>query len=174
MNAALSLTTLDLSKRPNMADANDTEKPCALCGISYKKSKTMSRRYWIDTSRYCSLRCAKLGKPAWNKGRRDLKPSWNSGRASPETSGPNNPAWKGTDAKYFRNLALKRDDYTCRICGLREPDIMQVDHIKPESQSPELARSITNLQTLCPNCHARKTIAELRSGISHRSRVNRL
>jgi 5-methylcytosine-specific restriction endonuclease McrA len=65
---------------------------------------------------------------------------------------------------------MKRDDFTCQICGLREPEIMQADHVKPESLFPELAREVANMVTLCPNCHARKTVAELKAGISHAGR----
>lgn len=54
----------------------------------------------------------------------------------------------------------KRDNYTCKVCGLRDEEIMAVDHIKPKSIYPELAREIKNLQTLCPNCHVRKTNKE--------------
>ena len=46
------------------------------------------------------------------------------------------------------------------MCGMTEPEIMQVDHIKPKSLFPELKAELTNLMTLCPNCHARKTIKE--------------
>ena len=61
---------------------------------------------------------------------------------------------------YWKKQALKRDDYNCKKCWLREPEIMVVDHIKPKSIFPELSIDINNLQTLCPNCHARKTIKE--------------
>jgi 5-methylcytosine-specific restriction endonuclease McrA len=32
-----------------------------------------------------------------------------------------------------RTECFERDDYTCQICGLRDQEIMQVDHIKPKS-----------------------------------------
>lgn len=60
--------------------------------------------------------------------------------------------------KFLRREALKRDDHTCQICGLREPQIMEVDHIKPRSRFPELVNELGNLVTLCPNCHKRKTV----------------
>lgn len=49
-----------------------------------------------------------------------------------------------------------------QLCGLGEPAIMEVDHIKPKSQFPELAKDIENLVTLCPNDHHRKTNKEAR------------
>jgi len=71
-----------------------------------------------------------------------------------------NPAWKGGTDKWFKKRVLKRDNHTCQICGLKDDEIMVMDHIKPKSIYPELRHEITNLQTLCPNCHARKTNAE--------------
>ncbi len=43
---------------------------------------------------------------------------------------------------------------------MREPEIMTADHILPKSMYPELKFELNNLITLCPNCHARKTIRE--------------
>lgn len=76
-----------------------------------------------------------------------------------------NPSWKGGHWKYWKTQALVRDEYICQICGFSERDIMEVDHIKQKSKYPELALSLDNLVTLCPNCHRRKTIRELKSQI---------
>ena len=144
-------------------------KICSICGKVYEKSKTVSRKVW-NASRFCSKACINIGRTPWNKNKRGVTTAWNKGRKSPETMGPGNPAWIGGDRKYHRNVVLVRDDYTCQVCGLREPEIMQVDHIKPESLFPELARSAENMKTLCPNCHARKSVRELKSGISVRGK----
>ncbi len=74
--------------------------------------------------------------------------------------GQNSNCWNGGTEKWWKNQAKIRDDYTCQICGVREPAIMQADHIKPKGRFPELGREINNLITLCPNCHARKTVRE--------------
>ena len=58
----------------------------------------------------------------------------------------------------FRKEAKIRDNYTCQDCGLYEPEIMEVDHIKPKYKYPELRNELANLVTLCPNCHKRKTV----------------
>jgi len=68
--------------------------------------------------------------------------------------------WKGGKEQYQKRRALKRDDYTCQVCGLRDEEIACVDHIKPKAIYPELREDLSNMQTLCPNCHARKTIRE--------------
>jgi len=74
--------------------------------------------------------------------------------------GDKNASWKGGVMKYWKRQALVRDDYTCQICGLNEPLIMEVDHIRPKSIRPDIACSLDNLMTLCPNCHRRKTIID--------------
>ena len=79
-------------------------------------------------------------------------------------SGNKHPHWKGGKWLYWRKQVLIRDDFTCKHCGLRDIEIMDVDHIKPKLDSSQWFRwetpEINNLQTLCPNCHKRKTIHE--------------
>jgi hypothetical protein len=75
--------------------------------------------------------------------------------------GENSFVWKG-GASLLKGKAIKRDDYTCQKCGLRDKEIIIVDHIKPKSIYPELKDLLENLQCLCPNCHARKTTNELK------------
>lgn len=80
----------------------------------------------------------------------------------PSSLAENHHSWKGGSDKYWKNKALKRDDNICQKCGLKDNEIMIVDHIKPKSIYPELKKELSNLQTLCPNCHARKTVNELK------------
>ncbi|OGT23540.1 MAG: hypothetical protein A2W47_04505 [Gammaproteobacteria bacterium RIFCSPHIGHO2_12_38_15] len=70
------------------------------------------------------------------------------------------PNWKGGKVNWLTMETKIRDNYTCQICGFRDPDIMEVDHIKPKSLYPELESALENLVTLCPNCHRRKTIRD--------------
>lgn len=65
--------------------------------------------------------------------------------------------WRGGNINFWKRQALTRDDHTCQQCGLREPGIMDVDHILPKSVAPKLKNSLENLITLCPNDHRRKT-----------------
>lgn len=130
-----------------------------------------------------------MGHPMADKARLKLKPflgghvPWNKGKEhSKETKrkisntlkrrkiepkvkfkshrGNKNPRWNGGTVNYWKKQVLTRDDYTCQICGHREPEIMEVDHIKPKSKFPNLAKELSNLLTLCPNCHRRKTNRE--------------
>lgn len=75
-------------------------------------------------------------------------------------SGLLNSNFKGNDINYWRNQALIRDNYTCKFCKFREPEIMEVDHAFPVCLFPEVKFEMENLMTLCPNCHRRKTIQE--------------
>ena len=56
-----------------------------------------------------------------------------------------------------------RDNNTCQMCGFHDEDIMVVDHKIPKAIRPDLSKALENLQTLCPNCHARKSLQERRS-----------
>lgn len=75
--------------------------------------------------------------------------------------GENHWNWKGGISSKLLNLKCKeRDDWTCQSCLLREPEIMEVDHVKSKARFPELQHDLNNLITLCPNCHKRKTLKE--------------
>lgn len=95
-------------------------------------------------------------RKSWNKGRKGL-PSGKKGKSYPHLQGESSPKWKGGAWQYWRLQTLIRDTYTCQACGLRDAEIVEVDHIKSKKQYPQLRFDITNLVTLCPNCHVRKT-----------------
>jgi len=64
------------------------------------------------------------------------------------------PRWKS-----LRFQAKRRDGFKCMECGAAGR--LEVDHIKPVRTHPELAYELSNLQCLCPSCHARKTRIEV-------------
>lgn len=55
----------------------------------------------------------------------------------------------------LRLAAKRRDRWKCVSCGAAGP--LEVDHVKPVRNNPELSFELSNLQTLCKSCHARKT-----------------
>lgn len=60
----------------------------------------------------------------------------------------------------LRRLTLRRDRYTCQICGRPvNPQEAEVDHIRPvrRFKRPIDANVYGNLQTLCVDCHEAKT-----------------
>jgi len=91
------------------------------------------------------------GKPkgyrAWNKGmtldssyRKRISEGTKIGMAKPETKekmklyykrfkdsgmfkGDNNPCWRGGTVGYYKQQALIRDHFTCKICSLYDPEI---------------------------------------------------
>lgn len=80
--------------------------------------------------------------------------------------GSNSGLWKGGISRaFYKKKVFERDDWTCRICGIRDIEIMEVDHLIPSSIRPDLKSMMENLQTLCANCHRRKTNRELRASL---------
>lgn len=74
--------------------------------------------------------------------------------------GKDSHLWTGGSVYWAKRQAKIRDNYTCQVCGLRDVEIMEVDHVNPQVLFPELKASIENLMTLCPNCHRRKTLRD--------------
>lgn len=64
-----------------------------------------------------------------------------------------------TTWRKLRLKILERDNYCCIKCG-RSEDRMAVDHIQPHNGNEELFYNESNLQTLCPQCHAKKCYDE--------------
>jgi transposase-like protein len=56
------------------------------------------------------------------------------------------------DMKVARESCFKRDDYTCRCCGLRGGKL-NAHHIWPFQRFPEWKYELWNLLTLCKSCH---------------------
>jgi len=128
-------------------------KECLVC-----KTKFILRGYEIQNGKkYCSRRCAnsdKIGKML----------------------GKNNPAWKGglsrrgrylrtTPEYYFwRNQVLRRDNFTCQICGKIGGEI-QADHKLPFAYYPEKRFLEENGRTLCKNCHLKTETWGYRSSL---------
>lgn len=54
---------------------------------------------------------------------------------------------------YFRQLVLKRDNWTCQRCGAGIESELHVHHIEGAVQQPWLSGDIENGITLCKACH---------------------
>jgi len=89
--------------------------------------------------------------------------------------------WRGDPNSYGANwikqkdLARKRDRFTCRVCGIIErAQSHHVHHIVPfrSFTTYEQANRLDNLITLCPTCHQKaETAVRVRSGLSGLSYV---
>ena|SRR5260221_8127108 len=126
---------------------------CIVCNELFTKGYNTSMNEWNRSRKSCSKQCADIYK----KGQK-LK--------------ENNPRWKGGRESYLKREVRIRDDYTCQICGFREPEIMEIDHVLPKATNPHLTYNMDNLITLCPNCHRRKTIREFKGGLTKINRAN--
>ncbi len=120
------------------------------------------------------LKCQLCNSPLKNRKAKKCFPCYLKTRELPITSfkkgekvGDKHPRWTGGKWLYVRRECLKRDNYTCSVCGLKEEGLMDIDHIKPKSKYPELALELSNLQTICPNCHKRKSNKEAKITNTH-------
>lgn len=92
---------------------------------------------------------ARIGKVPWNKGKK-----------CPQTSGKNNPNWRGGISflpysvdwtEDLKRAIRKRDKYTCQVCRI-EPAI-QVHHVDYDKKN----NNLDNLIILCKKCHGKTT-----------------
>lgn len=76
----------------------------------------------------------------------------------------------GSSWSQIRDLVRKRDGYRCMVCGVAEQGRAHDIHHKIPFRtfaSPAQANQLSNLITLCPNCHHRVELAvRVRSGLS--------
>ena len=79
----------------------------------------------------------------------ELNPNWNGGHSPERQTKYARSFWKE-----LSKSILKRDNYTCKDCGIRNNLI--VHHIKRWSKYPELRFEPNNLITLCEECHKKR------------------
>lgn len=63
-----------------------------------------------------------------------------------------NMFYNSTEWKEKRAEILKRDDFTCQICGKKGLDV-QVHHINSAIYNPEMCLDNDNLKSVCDKCH---------------------
>ena len=107
---------------------------------------------------------AGLGRKASNETKKRMSDAQiKIGNKPPQFFGEKSSAFVGT--YYWLKQAKIRDDYTCQICGLKDVEIIEIDHIIPKSVRPDLKFELSNLMCLCPNCHRRKTNREKKAKV---------
>ncbi|MBQ9642909.1 MAG: HNH endonuclease, partial [Lachnospiraceae bacterium] len=68
----------------------------------------------------------------------------------------NSSAWK-----HARMAALRRDMFTCAICGARASEVhhlVELDDVNVHD--PNISLNLNNLQSLCHDCHSAITMQE--------------
>ncbi|TLM98582.1 DUF1998 domain-containing protein, partial [bacterium] len=82
----------------------------------------------------------------------------------------NDTNYYGPNWNAIRQIVRQRDQFTCQMCGALEVDRSHHVHHKIPLRSftsLELANSLDNLITLCPNCHRKaELVVKMRSGLS--------
>ena len=117
--------------------------------------------------------------PAWNKGLYGEDVPWygrkaddgERARVSSAKIGDKNPAWGGgvTEARkvianrtgsnrMLRERVFAKFGNKCYVCGSTSD--LELDHIEPVRERPDLAYDEINMQCLCKVCHSEKSIAE--------------
>ena len=129
------------------------ERLCKYCWKVFYKKVTTSKIIWLKWSKFCCKICADKDRIWIKMDQKTIKKMINSRRIKTENL---------IDYCSLRKRILKRDNYTCKSCNYSEKEIMEVDHILPRLYFPELSMDINNLQTLCSNCHRRKTLRDIR------------
>jgi 5-methylcytosine-specific restriction endonuclease McrA len=119
-----------------------SEFDCQQCGkhVVIPAALIGARRF-----RFCSPECAN---------------EWHSGEQHNNWKGGYN-GYYGKTWKRQRNLARKRDGYTCQDCGITEMALgrqLDVHHIVRFSDFPDSsdANRLGNLTTLCHSCHIKR------------------
>ena len=143
------------------------DKQCLVCQIKFY-SPNIKRKY---CSKYCYYEMKKMRKDRvnWTKEMRE--------RSSLAKLGSKNPQWKGgitkgrikqiNTIKYkeWRRQVFERDDYTCLSCKRRNGNgkkvILNADHVVPWWKDKNKRFDINNGQTLCYQCHLKKTKEEM-------------
>lgn len=128
-------------EHPNWDGGNNLVVECEICGTGIKTRECHNRRF-------CSRECADIWKET-------------------EFSGSGNPYWQGGYKRYYgpswseqRNKARKRDGYKCQYCTKAESEFENqhhVHHIIPfrRFDNHKKANSLSNLVTLCEDCHSK-------------------
>lgn len=118
-----------------------------------KKRSQATRKAWEDPEtrqRIAAGIAARSGNSEWLSAAHFRK-----GAAHPQYRG-NKAGRQAEQGRYayktWRSAVIKRDNYTCQECG-KQGGGLDVHHIKPWAEYPELRYEVDNGRTLCFDCH---------------------
>lgn len=170
-----SIKTLIRERKEKDSRYNRLSITCLVCSRVF-----IVAQYRKHSSKYCNSDCQSVAKKGrrfststeFKKGvRTSISTEFKKGHTlTPAGAGHFN--WKGgvvsvrkkdcktSEYKEWRSEVFKRDDYTCRRCGVRGGRL-EADHIKMLSTHPWLRYELHNGQTLCIKCHREKTKVDM-------------
>ncbi len=124
---------------------------CRSCAISIEKNKPEYKKIHSELARIQVLAQGGIPNAVKFKNGHTLfvgekSPNWKGGITPKYQQGRSSKKYKD-----FRIECFKKDNYTCVICGSKEK--IEMDHIKPYYKYIELRYDITNVRTLCRECH---------------------
>ncbi len=77
------------------------------------------------------------------------------------------PFYNSTAWQTIRQQALRRDGYTCALCGARATEVHHIIELNEKNITDRsIALNLDNLQSLCHECHSALTMEE--HGIRYR------
>lgn len=180
-NGAPSFPIFKRGHHPNCRKNQTSVKPAWNTGLTKGDHPSMQRmgfqpghKPFNDWSAVNSaLRDDAEAKARWIASKKGQVP-WNKGLTKAEypkgiKAGQDHGNWLGgrrgvrDQAIYadFRKTILKRDNYTCQLCGDRNRKgrgsriNLEVDHITPVCAAPDRILDPENARTLCAACHRR-------------------
>ncbi len=72
--------------------------------------------------------------------------------------------YNSAEWRAMRIRALMRDHYSCQICGARATEVHHLTELNEENvKDRNISLSLSNLQSLCHDCHTKLTMREHRS-----------
>lgn len=125
---------------------SQSEKGKVIGQETKEKIKRVVSELWQDEGYRERMRLAHVGKRTgerhWN---------WRGGITNEQTV-----LRHSFEHKQWSGAVLKRDDYTCQICGKRGGGAFHANHIKKFSDFPKLRFDINNGIALCEDCHMKQ------------------
>ena len=136
--------------RPEIHKAEMIECACG-CGEVFNKYDNRGRERKYIKNHFASILGTKFG----DRNHAYLATAATKGKKLKEDGEYITPDSKRERGRFRRELqgkVLKRDDYTCQVCGERGGDL-QVGHIQSWANYPELRFKMDNCRTVCMSCH---------------------
>ncbi len=121
-------------------------KICEICGKEYTVHKGQDTRKNNVIARFCSKKCQRKSLSINMRGIANV--NYVNGKSDP----------RGPDWCSKKRAALKRDNFTCQICGAKRingrlPDVHHIIQYQDFNGDFERSNDLSNLITLCRKCH---------------------